>query len=351
MAGGSGKRLWPLSRRDTPKQLLPLLGEHSLLRVAFDRVLGVVPVEQVYVCTGAEWADLVASELPGLPPENILGEPVGRDSLNAVAWPAAVLAERDPEAVVAMVTADQLIEPVERFRAALEQAFTVAEAEPDALVTLGVVPTRAHTGYGYLHLGDPVPGHEDVFAVREFREKPDAETAERYLTSGEYWWNSGMFVWRAATLLRELAALQPDCHAIVTELAREPERIEELYPQLPRISVDYAVMEPVSQGRGSARVLVVRLPISWHDVGGYASLLERLERDADGNAVRGLNVQVDARNNLVINDRSEHLVATVGVRDMIIVATPAITLVCPLEESERVKELVAAVTSAHDTYA
>ncbi|MVA76707.1 NTP transferase domain-containing protein [Auraticoccus sp. F435] len=351
MAGGSGKRLWPLSRRDTPKQLLPLLGEQSLLRVAFDRVRQAVPDERVFVCTGAEWVDVVAKELPELPVANILGEPSGRDSLNAVAWPAAVLAHEDPDAVVAMVTADHLIEPVDSFVEALLEAFAVAEAEPDALVTFGVPPTSPHTGYGYLHRGEPVPGREDVFTVREFKEKPDAETAAAYLASGEYWWNSGMFVWRAATLLRQLEVLQPDCHRIVTTLAREPGRLEELYPQLPRTSVDYAVMEPVSQGRASGRVLVVKLPISWHDVGGYASLLDRLERDASGNAVRGLSVQVDGRNNLVINDQAEHLVATIGVSDMIIVATRAITLVCPLGESERVKELVAAVTDSDGRYA
>ncbi|SDD96086.1 mannose-1-phosphate guanylyltransferase [Auraticoccus monumenti] len=351
MAGGSGKRLWPLSRRGTPKQLLPLLGEKSLLRVAFERVRSAVPDDRVFVCTGAEWADVVARELPELPSANILGEPVGRDSLNAVAWPAAVLAEQDPDAVVAMVTADHLIEPVESFRNALDRAFTVAETSPDALVTFGVVPTSAHTGYGYLHCGEPLEGAEDVFTVREFMEKPDAATAEGFLASGEHWWNSGMFVWRARTLLEQLEVLQPECHAIVTELARHPERIEELYPQLPRISVDYAVMEPVSRGEATARVLAVRLPISWHDVGGYASLLDRLERDVDGNAVRGLSVQVDGRNNLVINDHPDHLVATLGVSDMIIVATRTITLVCPLGESERVKELVAAVTDSDVRYA
>jgi mannose-1-phosphate guanylyltransferase len=351
MAGGSGKRLWPLSRKDTPKQLLPLLGEQSLLRVAFERVRLAVPEERVFVCTGAEWVDLVASELPEIPRANILGEPVGRDSLNAVAWPAAVLAEEDPGAVVAMVTADHLIEPVDRFVGALTRAFGVAESTPDALVTFGVVPSKAHTGYGYLRRGEAVPGHDDVFVAEEFREKPDAATAAEYLGSGEHFWNSGMFVWRAATLLDQLAVLQPECHATVTELARHPERLAELYPTLPRISVDYAVMEPVAQGRGTARVLMVRLPISWHDVGGYASLLEQLQRDSSGNAVRGLSVQVDGSNNLIINDHDDHLVATLGVHDMIIVATRAITLVCPLDQSERVKELVSAVTDNDGRYA
>ncbi|WP_114561457.1 mannose-1-phosphate guanylyltransferase [Desertihabitans aurantiacus] len=351
MAGGSGKRLWPLSRKDTPKQLLPLLGEQSLLRVAFERVRQAVPEQQVYVCTGAEWTDLVAAELPEIPTANILGEPVGRDSLNAVAWPAALLAEADPDAVVAMVTADHLIEPVDRFVGALTRAFEVAESQPDALVTFGVVPTKAHTGYGYLRRGEALPGTDDVYTALEFKEKPDAATAQAYLASGEHFWNSGMFVWRASTLLDQLAVLQPDCHAIVTELARHPERLAELYPQLPRISVDYAVMEPVAAGRGTARVLMVRLPISWHDVGGYASLLEQLQRDSSGNATRGLSVQVDGSNNLVINDHDDHLVATIGVHDMIIVSTRAITLVCPLDQSERVKELVSAVTDNDGRYA
>jgi mannose-1-phosphate guanylyltransferase len=345
VAGGSGKRLWPLSRQDMPKQLLKVVGGKSLLRLAYERVQDLVPDANVLVCTGRDYASTVAADLPELPAANILGEPEGRDSLNAVAWPAAVLAARDPEAVIAVVTADQIMHPVEAFQAALEEGFVVAEESPDALVTFGVVPTSPHTGYGYLQRGEALPGHPDVCSVHAFKEKPDRETAEHYLDSGAYWWNSGMFVWRAATLLRQLEALQPETYAAVTTLAGHPDQLAEIYPGLLKISVDYAVMEPVSRGQGSARVVAVRLPISWHDVGGFAALGEHLPRDERGNATQGVSVLVDARDNVVINQSEDgRLVAVVGLSGMVIVQTPQITLVCPTSEAERIKELLAEVT-------
>ncbi|HIT76313.1 MAG TPA: mannose-1-phosphate guanylyltransferase [Candidatus Avipropionibacterium avicola] len=344
LAGGSGTRLWPLSRKGMPKQLLELVGGVSLLRMAYERVARVVPAERILVCTGASYADVVAEQLPELAPENLLGEPVGRDSLNAIAWSAAVLADRDPDAVVATVTADHVIEPVDAFVEALEEAFSVAEENDDALVTFGVVPTTAHTGYGYLHRGDGLDGHPSTCEVREFKEKPDAATAERYLASGQYWWNSGMFVWQARTFLDQLAGLVPESYRIVTELATHPAKLAGLYPQLPRISVDYAVLEPVSQGRGSARILAVALPIQWSDVGGYAALAEHLPTDADGNAVDGRAVLLDSSDTVVVNRTSpEHVVAVVGGQDLIVVTTADITLVCPASAAEQVKALVAEV--------
>jgi mannose-1-phosphate guanylyltransferase len=346
MAGGSGKRLWPLSRQDMPKQLLRVVGGKSLLRIAYDRLEGVVGPEQVLVCTAADYAAVVAAELPEVKPANILGEPEGRDSLNAVAWPAAVLAVRDPDAVVAVVTADHIMHPIPVFQRALLEGFEVAESTEEFLVTFGVVPTAPHTGYGYLRRGETIPGHPDVFSILEFKEKPDRLTAEEYLASGEYWWNSGMFVWRARTLLDQLKALQPKTHAAVVQLAAAPYRLAEIYPELLKISVDYAVMEPVSRGEGSARVVAVRLPITWHDVGGFAALGEQLPRDERGNATQGAAVLVDARDNLVINNAEDgRLVAVVGLTDTVIVQTPQITLVCPISEAERIKELVAEVTA------
>ncbi len=346
VAGGSGKRLWPLSRQDMQKQLLKVVDGKSLLRIAFERLEGMVPDGQILVCTGADYADVVAAELPELDRSNILGEPEGRDSLNAVAWPAAVLAARDPDAVVAVVTADQIMHPLTAFRAALEQGFSVAEEHAEVLVTFGVVPTSPHTGYGYLRRGPTLPGYADVCTVAEFKEKPDRATAEQYLASGDYWWNSGMFVWRARTLLDQVALLQPVTYTAVTELAAAPKRLAEIYPNLLKISVDYAVMEPVSRGQGTATVVAVRLPITWHDVGGFASLSEQLPRDEAGNAYHGPSVLVDARDNLVINNAEDgRLVAVVGLSDTVIVQTPQITLVCPISEAERIKELVAEVTN------
>jgi mannose-1-phosphate guanylyltransferase len=346
MAGGSGKRLWPLSRQDMPKQLLRVVGGKSLLRIAYERLNGIVPPDQVLVCTGADYADIVAAELPDLKPANILGEPEGRDSLNAVAWPAAVLAARDPDAVVAVVTSDHIMHPISAFQHAVLEGFEVAESRHDVLVTFGVVPTAPHTGYGYLHRGETIAGHSDIYSVVEFKEKPDRATAEEYLASGEYWWNSGMFVWRARTFLDQLNLLQPKTHDAVVELAAAPYRLSEIYPELLKISVDYAVMEPVSRGEGSARVVAVRLPIIWHDVGGFAALGEQLPRDEQGNATHGVAVLVDARDNLVINNAEDgRLVAVVGLSDTVIVQTPQITLVCPVTEAERIKELVAEVTA------
>lgn len=345
LAGGSGKRLWPLSRQDMPKQLLDIVGGKSLLRIAYERVVGVVPDEQILVCTGADYAHLVQAELPELPTANILGEPVGRDSLNAVAWPAAILAERDPDAVVAMMTSDHIMNPAEQLRNALRTAFEVAERRPATLITFGVVPTTPHVGFGYLQRGDELADFPDVCQVASFREKPDRATAEAYLASGDYWWNSGMFVWRAQTLLDQLRLLVPHTYEVVTQVAADPSRLDELYPTLERISVDYAVMEPVSQGRGSADVVAVRLPITWHDVGGFQALGEHMPRDGAGNALSGASVLVDSHDNLVINKTDDgHLVAVVGLRGTVIVQTDEITLVCPISEAERIKELLAEVT-------
>lgn len=328
-----------------PKQLLRILGGRSLLRLAYDRLQGVVEPAQIWVCTGADYADVVAAELPELDRGNILGEPEGRDSMNAIAWTAAVLAERDPDAVMAVVASDQIMRPASTFAEALGEGFAVAEADPHALVTFGVVPTTAHTGYGYLHRGEALAGRPDVRQVLAFKEKPDRSTAERYLDSGEYWWNSGMFVWRVATVLDQLRQLLPDTYRLVTELAAEPDQLAVIYPKLARISVDYAVMEPVSQGRTNAYVVAVQLPITWHDVGGYPSLRDQLPWDEHGNAVTGTAVLVGSRDNLVLNETEGRLLAAVGLRDTVVVQTDQITVVAPLGEAERVKELVAEVTA------
>ena len=345
MAGGSGTRLWPLSRQGTPKQLLPLMDGRSLLRIAFERSLASVPAEQVVVVTGAAYADQVAAQLPEVPAANILGEPVGRDSLNAVAWAAAVLARRDPEAVIAQATADHVIEPVAEFAATLAQAFALAEADPAVLVTLGVVPTSPHTGYGYLQRGAALTGHAGAYTVREFVEKPQRELAEAYLASGEYWWNAGMFVWRATTVLEQLRLLLPSNHEAVTTLAAHPERLGDIFPTLFKTSVDYGIMEPVSRGQGSAHVVAVGLAVEWKDVGGYASLAEVLPTDAAGNAISGTVVALESSGNVVVSADPSGLVGLIGVTGLVVVRTGTATLVVPIDQAERVKELVAEVTA------
>lgn len=348
MAGGSGTRLWPLSRRGTPKQLLEIFSGKSLLRLAYERVAGLVPDAQILTCTSRDYADVVAAQLPELPAANILGEPVGRDSLNAVAWSAGVLADRDPNAVVAMVTADQIIEPVDEFQHALRRAFDVVEVHPEALVTLGVVPTSPHTGYGYLHRAEALEGFDGVHALAQFKEKPSLDVAERYVASGEYWWNAGMFVWRARTLLDQLAVLLPDSADKIDRIVAAPELLDEIFPTLEKTSVDYAIMEPVSAGGTGARVVAVGLDVEWRDVGGYLSLAEQFSADGDGNTLQGLAMTLDSQGCILINAAGDdHLLAGLGLHEMLVVHTATSTLVTPLAASERVKELVDLVRASH----
>lgn len=357
MAGGSGTRLWPLSRGDKPKQLLPVIRGNSLLQLSYERLRGVLPAERIFVCTSAAHAPGVLENLKELPRENLLGEPMGRDTANAVGFSAAILQKNDPDAVAAVVTADHVIEPVEEFRKALQTAFAVAREMPESLVTFGVVPTHGHTGLGYIHRGEELAmnqGGNHAYRVQAFREKPDKPTADRYVESGRYYWNSGMFVWRCDTVLNELAAHLPQAYQGLQQIAaawdspRRESVLHEIYPNLPKISIDYAVMEPASQGKGKARVVVVEMPVQWLDVGSWPALAETLNIDEHNNAVdAACGVFIDADDNIILSHDPNHLVSVIGVSDMIIVHTPDATLVCPKSEAQRVKELVEKVKARY----
>jgi len=349
MAGGSGTRLWPISRGNKPKQLLRVVRGKSLLQVSYERLRGILPANQIYVCTNSAHASLVLEDLPELPRENVIGEPVGRDTANAVGYTAAVLKKRDPDAVCAVVTADHVIEPIADFQTALKTAFALTVEHPNVLVTFGIVPTFGHTGLGYVHRGEPLPvkGGGSAYKVLAFREKPDKPTADRYVESGRYYWNSGMFVWRADTVLNELAAHLPDSYAGLMKISdawgtpNQEAVVNDVYPKLKKISVDYAIMEPASQGKGKAQVAVVEMPVHWLDVGSWTSLAETLPTDEHNNAHEcGSCLFVDSDDNIIFSTDPAHLVSTIGVSDMIIVHTPDATLVCPKNESQRVKDLV-----------
>lgn len=355
MAGGSGTRLWPLSRTARPKQLLDVVAEegggaHSLLAEAFHRVSRVVPAERVWVCTARRHAEAVRGALPALSEERLVLEPEPRDTANAVGLAAAVVADTDPDAELAVVSADHLIRPLEPFSAALEAAFELIGRRPRALVTLGVRPTTPSTGFGYIQRGAPaeVAGG---FEVTAFREKPDRATAEEFLASGDYLWNSGMFVWRARTLLDALAVHLPETAAGLDRIvaaapgAARAQAIAEIFPTMPRISIDYAVLEPAAAVPGT--VLVVGMSVDWLDVGSWPALARTLGVDPDGNAVNGPVVLLDSRRNILVSYEPGHLVAGVGLEDCVVVHTPDVTLVCPTAQAERIKDLLAEVAARY----
>ncbi|RME36145.1 MAG: mannose-1-phosphate guanylyltransferase [Planctomycetota bacterium] len=338
MAGGAGVRLWPLSRKQRPKQILKLFGGKSLLRQSFERVTAVLEPERVYVITNDQHLSMVAEELPEIPRDNLIGEPVGRDTANAVGLSAGMIAERDPEAVIGMFTADHIITPVDQFRRSVLRAFETAEQHPDALVTMGIRPSRPDTNYGYIRRGESIaPG---VFEVKKFTEKPSVATAMRYLASGEYYWNSGMFTWRACTILDELQKHLPQSFEAIRRIcetegkAERKALLEKLYPDLLKISIDFAVMERAS------RVLAVEMDCQWVDVGSFPALESVVEGDRDGNiSVCERVVHLGSRGNIVVSEE-RHLIATIGVEDLVIVHSPDATLICKRRDATAIKELV-----------
>lgn len=350
MAGGSGTRLWPLSRRSRPKQLLKIHDGRSLLRHAFDRCAAFLPPTDIFVVALAEHCSAITTELPELPPENFIGEPCGRDTAAAIALSAAILRERRGECTMGVFTADHYITPVEKFAEAVQRGFAAAEEHVESLVTFGILPTRPDTGYGYLHVGEQFePG---VLPVKAFKEKPDLATAKTYFDSGQYLWNSGMFAWRTDAILAALRTYLPDTYQRATTLAEawgSPTAVMRLladYGQLRKISIDFAVMEPVSKAAasGSPGILCVEMALDWSDVGSFTQLGSLLYRDKFDN--RGEQDQVllrDSQNNIVITElanRSQIIVAS-GVSGLIIVHTRDATLVCRRDDEQGIKDLVA----------
>jgi len=332
-----------LSTEKRPKQFLSLVGKDTLLAQAVQRLEGLIPPERILVITGQEQWDAAHAAAPMLPPDHILGEPVGRDTAAAIALGAAWVAAKNPESVFVVLTADHIIGDIACFQNTLRDAFSLASSG-SCLVTLGVRPTEPSAAYGYLEAGEAVPfpgGSTSFRQVKQFVEKPDKATAARYLEAGTYYWNAGMFIWRVATIRDAFAVYRPALAALMEALAsalrdgRLQEAMEKLYPSLEKISIDYAVMEKADE------VVVALCTFPWDDVGSWDALARHYAADSDGNVQIGQTLCINAEGNLALS--TEGVTALIGVRDLIVVRSGGATLVCHRDCAQDVKKAVQAL--------
>jgi mannose-1-phosphate guanylyltransferase len=342
MAGGRGERFWPKSRQKFPKQFLRLLGDRTMLQRTVDRLKRLVEPEQIYIVTGKLYYDIVLDQVPEVPKENIILEPVGRDTAAAIGLSAVVISRRNPDGVMIVLPADHYIADEEHFCEVLESA--VAAAAPGThLVTLGITPNRPETGFGYIAHGrlyDIIEGNP-AYTVDRFTEKPDYRCALEYLASGNYYWNSGIFVWRADLILRLIEQHLPELHAGLLQIAgafgteRYESTLLKIFTDLPKISIDHGVMEK------AGNVLVLPGNFGWDDVGSWTALESYKEKDEQGNYLEGRGVLVDTNNTLVFT--SDKVVATLGVEDLIVVEGRDSILICHKKHAQEIKKVISAL--------
>jgi mannose-1-phosphate guanylyltransferase len=349
MAGGRGERFWPVSREKTPKQLIKLLGDRSFLQQAVDRVLPLVPLKNILIITNAAQAAAVRQQLPKLPKENVVAEPIGRDTCAAVTLGAAIVGARSVNAVMAVLPADHVIPEEKKFQQVLSDAFDLA-SRGQVIVTIGIKPTEPATGYGYIRTGAELPPPAGVkkykttfFKAEQFVEKPNYDTALGYLTNGQYRWNAGMFVWSFVTVTNALEKHQPEmnaaCHRWFEAAAKKKlDRVlAKEYPDIKKISVDYALMEHAQN------VVVADGAFDWDDLGAWPALARHLKADAEGNCAVGEFIHVDGARNIIYDNRSKDRrtpIACAGLRDSILVLTDDAVLLAHKSQAQKIKDLV-----------
>lgn len=344
MAGGIGSRLWPRSRASSPKQFLDLVGPHTMLQDTVRRLQPLIPVERILLVVGEEHAETVLEQIPDMSRDNLVLEPQARGTAPCIGLAALVIRRRDPDAVMGVFPADHRIADDARFRQAIAAAAEVAR--DGYLVTLGIAPNEANTGYGYIQRGESlgqVNGF-DVYEVQRFTEKPDGETARTFVESGKYYWNGGIFVWQVTTILGEIETHLPRLDKELGTIAdawdtdRRDEVLASAWQQVPQTTIDYGIMEKASQ------VATIPVDIGWDDVGNWANLSDLLEGDEEDNVVRGegRTLLLDTAN-IYVYASAGRMVATVGLEDLIIVNTPDALLVCPKDRAQDVREVVQAL--------
>jgi len=357
MAGGRGERFWPVSREKTPKQLIALLGKRSFLQQAVDRVAPIVPMKNIIVITNEVQAPEVRRQLPKLPRENVVAEPVGRDTCAAVTLGAALVGSRSTMGVMAVLPADHVIPEEKKFQQILIDAFDLA-SRGQVIVTIGIRPTEPATGYGYIHVGEPLPPPQGVkrykttfFKAQRFVEKPNFERALEYVNSGQYRWNAGMFVWSFVTITQGLEKHQPEmaqaCQRWFKVAAKAPKLAKLLakeYPEIKKISIDFALMEHAQN------VVVADGAFEWDDLGSWPALARHIKADPEGNCAQADFIHVDAARNVIYDARTKNRtpIAVVGLRDSVIVQTDDATLVAHKSQTQKVKELVSKLAQSKE---
>lgn len=352
MAGGGGTRLWPLSRKARPKQMLRLIDERSLFQTSVERVGDLFPCDNIYVVTVADQANELKEHCPDIPAHNYLIEPMPRGTASVVGLAAVAVRRRDPKAVMAILTSDHYIGNEPGFREILSSAYDVAQ--DGYLVTLGITPSYPAVGYGYIQQGEHLKQYRrfDAYKVLRFKEKPDEDQARQMLASGGHAWNSGMFVWRVDRILEEFERQMPDLYASLMEISEnwdspgQRSTIERVWPGLKEETIDYGIMESASK--------VAVLPaadLMWSDVGSWDSLFDVLPGDEHGNIVMGgQHIGLDTTESLVYVSEEHRLIVTIGVDDLVVVDTGDVLLVCRKDQAQRVRQIVSQLKKSDDTY-
>lgn len=356
MAGGRGERFWPVSREKTPKQLITLLGKRSFLQQAVDRVAPLVPMKNILVITNEVQAPEVRKQLPKLPKENVIAEPVGRDTCAAVTLGAALVGARSTTGVMAVLPADHVIPEEKKFQQILSDAFDLA-SRGQVIVTIGIKPTEPATGYGYIQVGEALPPPHGVkrykttfFKAQRFVEKPYFEKALEYVNSGEYRWNAGMFVWSFVTITQGLEKHQPEMAAAcqrwfkAANSSKLAKVLAKEYPEIKKISIDFALMEQAQN------VVVADGAFEWDDLGAWPALARHIKADPEGNCAHADFVHVDAARNVIYDARTKNRtpIAVVGLRDSVIVQTDDATLVAHKTQAQKIKELVSKLAQSKE---
>lgn len=351
MAGGSGTRFWPWSRKDTPKQLLSIVGQKSMLQHTIDRITPLFKPENILIVTNVLHKEKIQKQVPQIPPANIVAEPVGRDTAPCIGLAATIIHKKAPDSVMIVMTADHVIEPASRFVKMAETAMNIVNKN-NSLLTMGIKPTEPSVSYGYIQRGKRLLEENgfNVYEVESFKEKPDKTTAQRFINTGEYYWNGGGFVWQTAKILECLTKYTPKLalglQKIGAALGTEFEwtTVEKEYQAFEKISIDYAVMEKAKD------VIVIEVDFTWDDVGSWFAIERWNKKDNLGNTVLGMHHGMDTNSCIIVNNE-QHLITTIGTTDLIIVHTKDATLICHKQKAEQIKKLVEELRQAgHQSY-